>query len=94
MGNWDEMHYDIASRNGAVNENIQTRLTERNYISADYFVLRAYSQVTLLKLGVTWSLRKGDVESLENAGYLVMDHEYNWVIPNLKEPSGYSIVPS
>ncbi len=39
LGKWDEMHYKIASENGAVIDNPQTKLTERNYISADYFIL-------------------------------------------------------
>ncbi len=58
------------------------------------FTLRGFPQVTLLKLGVTWLLKKGDIELLEDKGYLVLDHEYNWVIANPKEQSGYSIVPS
>lgn len=76
---WDKTHEEVASK---------AHLGHRDLFSGDVFCLRAIPQVKIFTFSNSKKINSNDIQAMNEAGYLVMDDEYRWMIPDSTLPEG------
>lgn len=73
LGNYDKTHSSIARK---------ADVSYGDVFSGDVFCLRAVPQSMIFVFSNSDCIYSYDLEKMNEAGYLVMDEVYRWIIPN------------
>ena len=80
-GNWDKTHGEIAVRAG---------LGYYDLFSGEIFCLRAIPQAMIFVFSHSDDIDETDLLAMNEAGYLVMDEKYRWMVLDRTSPTGIS----